>query len=48
MVHELRGIPCMPLEEHPPAKKQIICSRSFGHFITELKDLEEAMVFYAI
>jgi DNA polymerase V len=47
MVHELRGIPCMPLEEHPPAKKQIICSRSFGHFITELKGIEEAMVSYA-
>jgi DNA polymerase V len=47
MVHELRGIPCIPLEEHPPAKKQIICSRSFGHFITELKDIEEAMVSYA-
>lgn len=47
LVHELQGTPCMPLEEHPPAKKQIICSRSFGHFITELKDLEEAMVFYA-
>jgi DNA polymerase V len=47
MVHELRGIPCLPLEEHPPAKKQIICSRSFGHFITELKDIEEAMVSYA-
>jgi DNA polymerase V len=47
MVHELRGIPCMPLEEHPPAKKQIICSRSFGRFITELKDIEEAMVSYA-
>jgi DNA polymerase V len=47
MVHELRGIPCIPLEEHPPAKKQIICSRSFGHFITELKEIEEAMVSYA-
>jgi DNA polymerase V len=47
MVQELRGVPCIPLEEHPPAKKQIICSRSFGHFITELKEMEEAMVSYA-
>jgi DNA polymerase V len=47
LVHELRGIPCIPLEEVPPAKKQIICSRSFGYFITELKDMEQAMTYYA-
>jgi DNA polymerase V len=47
MVQELRGIPCIPLEEQPQTKKQIICSRSFGHFITDLKEMEEAMVSYA-
>ena len=47
LVHELRGISCIPLERIPPAKKQIICSRSFGHFITDLKEMEQAMTFYA-
>ena len=47
LVHELRGIPCIPLEEFPPAKKQIICSRSYGYFIDTLKDAEEAMVYFA-
>ncbi len=47
LVHELRGIPCIPLEECPPAKKQIICSRSFGYFITEQCDMEQAMTTYA-
>lgn len=47
LVHELRGTPCIPLEMNPELKKQIICSRSFGYFITELKDMEEAMSFYA-
>ena len=47
LVHELRGIPCIPLEEIPPAKQQIICSRSFGFFLTELKQVEEAINFYA-
>ncbi|WP_207229444.1 Y-family DNA polymerase [Ktedonosporobacter rubrisoli] len=47
MVYELKGIPCIPLEAQPPAKQQIICSRSFGYFITTLKDMEEAMTYYA-
>jgi len=47
MVRELRGEPCYGWDEQPQSKKQIICSRSFGNFLTELKDLEEALVFYA-
>lgn len=47
MVRELRGEPCYGMDEQPQSKQQIICSRSFGYFITELKDLEEALVFYA-
>ena len=47
MVHELRGFPCIPLELQPEPKQQIICSRSFGYFITELKDMEQAMTYYA-
>jgi DNA polymerase V len=47
LVHELRGLACIPLEEQPPAKKQVICSRSFGDWITELGEMEQAMAFYA-
>lgn len=47
MVHELRGFPCIPLELQPEPKQQIICSRSFAYFITELKDMEQAMTYYA-
>jgi len=46
MVRELRGEPCYGMNEQPESKKQIICSRSFGDFLTELKDIEEALVFY--
>jgi len=47
LAHELRGIPCIPLGMEPEPKQQIICSRSFGYFITELKDMEQAMTYYA-
>lgn len=30
IVEELRGIPCLPLEECPRSKKSVTCSRSFG------------------
>lgn len=45
-VRELRGIPCFPLEEVPPAKKGIISSRSFGQPVTELEELREAIASY--
>lgn len=44
---ELRGIPCIPLEEQPDPKKNITVSRMFGRPITVLKDLEEAIASYA-
>lgn len=47
MVRELRAEPCYGWDEQPTSKKQIICSRSFGKFLTEKKDIEEALVFYA-
>jgi DNA polymerase V len=47
MVRELRAEPVYDMNEQPQSKQQIICSRSFGDFLTELKDLEEALVFYA-
>ncbi len=46
-VRELNGIPCLPLEEAPPPRKQIISSRSFGHPVTRLQDLLEAVASHA-
>ena len=44
---ELRGIPCIPLEEQPDPKQNIAMSRMFGRPITQLKDLEEVIAMYA-
>lgn len=46
-VRELNGLPCMPLEEAPPARQQIVSSRSFGHLLTDKQDLLEAVSTYA-
>jgi DNA polymerase V len=43
---ELNGQSCLSLELVVPTKKQIVCSRSFGKRITDLKDLQEAICFY--
>ncbi len=45
-VHELRGIPCIPLEEAPPPKQGIVCSRSFGTPVRDLNQLREALASY--
>lgn len=42
-VMELQGISCIELEDTPPAKKQIISSRSFGTRVTDINSLSEAM-----
>lgn len=41
--HELNGVSCLELEEIPPKKKQIVCSRSFGSQVTQLDDMREAI-----
>lgn len=46
-VLELQGQPCIGLEDAPPAKQQLACTRSFGHPITELPDLIEAISEFA-
>ncbi|PCJ28185.1 MAG: UMUC domain-containing protein DNA-repair protein [SAR86 cluster bacterium] len=46
-VNELNGIPCIPLELEPSPKKEVICSRSFGKKIHDLKELEQAISQYA-
>lgn len=45
-VLELRGVPCIPLEEMPPPAKSVTCSRSFGVRVTRLESLEEALSSY--
>ena len=45
-VLELRGTACIPLERERPAKKGIMCSKSFGRDITDLEELEEAIATY--
>ena len=45
-VRELRGEPCIEMQDVAPAKQQIICSRSFGRYVTELNELEEAVSAY--
>lgn len=46
-VEELNGVSCLELEEVPPAKKQIYCSRSFGEKATELEPILQATALYA-
>jgi DNA polymerase V len=45
-VQELRGISCLPLEQCPPPKQGITCSRAFGKPITTLTEMREAVAAY--
>lgn len=38
-VRELRGEPCLALEEFAPVKQEIVFSRSFGERITEYEQM---------
>lgn len=42
-VRELNGEACMELEQIPPTKKQIICSRSFGSRVTSRMQMRQAL-----
>jgi len=44
---ELKGIFCLPLESVLEPKKQIISSKSFGHPVEQLSELQEAISQYA-
>jgi len=46
-VRELNGESCISLEEAPPPKQQIICSRSFGERITTYDAIRQAICQYA-
>jgi len=43
---ELRGHPCLEMEEAPPPKKAIVSSRSFGRPVERLDELMEAAAAY--
>lgn len=46
-VRELAGESCIALEEVPPTKQQIVCSRSFGERITSLESMRQAVCTHA-
>lgn len=46
-VRELNGESCIALEDAPPAKQQIICSRSFGQRITAQEEMHQTICQYA-
>ena len=45
-VRELRGESCLEMNDITSARRQIISSRSFGRYVTELAELEEAVSTY--
>lgn len=46
-VRELNGESCISLEEAPPPKQQIVCSRSFGERVTTYEAMRQAVCQYA-
>lgn len=46
-VRELQGTSCIDLEHAPEPKQEIACTRSFGHPVTELHELAQAVTEFA-
>lgn len=46
-MRELRGEPCLGLEEFAPAKQEIVCSRSFGGRVSDYFEMRQAICSYA-
>ncbi|MFA9223699.1 Y-family DNA polymerase [Citrobacter freundii] len=46
-VRELRGEPCLELEEYAAVKQEIVCSRSFGERISDYDAMRQAICSYA-
>ncbi|MEW3673939.1 DNA polymerase V subunit UmuC, partial [Pseudomonas aeruginosa] len=44
---ELRGTPCLELEDAAPPKQEICCSRMFGKRLHDLPPIREAVATYA-
>ena len=47
IMHELRGLSCLPLEAIAPPQKNMMCSRSFGQPVNTLEQMHEAIAHYA-
>ncbi len=47
LIKELRGEPSIEMKEELVTKKMIATTRMFGHNVTELKDIQEAVATYA-
>ena len=47
MAWELRGIPCLSIEDAPAPKKSLTCSRSFSRAVSDIDELLEALSSYA-
>ena len=47
VVHELRGVSCLPLARCPPPRQSVVCSRSFGRAVESLAELREAVSYHA-
>lgn len=45
-VHELRGIPCIEIQQNPAPQKSIASTRSFGRPVTTLTELKQAVAMY--
>ena len=45
---ELRGIPCIDIDEAPPARRTIVSSRSFGKRVSDLQSLGEAVSSFTV
>jgi DNA polymerase V len=46
-VRELQGTQCIDLDHAPAPKKEIACTRSFGHPVSDLAPLQEAVTEFA-
>ncbi|RHX84770.1 UMUC domain-containing protein DNA-repair protein [Leptospira stimsonii] len=46
LVYELRGIVCYEIEDCPPPKKEIVVSRAFGDYVSDIKSVLEATTTY--
>jgi DNA polymerase V len=44
---ELRGTPCLELEDVTPLKQEICCSRMFGDRLRDIAPIREAVATYA-
>lgn len=47
LVREMNGLPCLGLDDVPPARQSAVVSRSFGRPVTSLGELQEAVAAFA-